>query len=320
MTLITSDQHTELQFQYMSIDGNKETLLQFLVRRFRYHDDRVWQDHISHQRLWINDKLGHANQILKNGQKVTYLRPDYLEPDVDRRFEIVYEDDAFIAVNKSGNLPTSPSGKYFKNTLAQILAKEMNWNKVYTLHRLDRETSGLLLFAKTQEVAQLMAEKIRKREIEKEYIAIVHARTPLEDSFFVSVPIGRSKHSAIRIKQAVIPNGKMSQTSFEKVAQDANYAQLKVKPLTGRTHQIRVHCAYLGLPILGDKLYSLQEQDFIKWINDGDDYLTQQTLPSCRQMLHASQLTLQHPITQQKLVLYAPTHVWQEFLSECFEF
>ncbi len=299
----------------MSVNGNEETLLQFLVRRFRYHDDRVWQDHISHERLWVNGQLGHAHQILKNGQKVTYLRPDYLEPDVDRRFEVVYEDDVLVAVNKSGNLPTSPSGKYFKNTLAQILAKEMNWDKVYTLHRLDRETSGLLLFAKNKEVAQLMAEKIRKRELEKEYIAIVHAQKPLEDSFFVSVPIGRSKNSDIRIKQAVIPDGKPSQTFFEKVAQTVNYAQLKVKPLTGRTHQIRVHCAYLNLPILGDKLYSLPEKDFICWINQGDDYLMQKQIPHCRQMLHASQLTFQHPITQKKLTLHASVEVWEDFVN-----
>ena len=96
----------------MRLEGREETLLEFLLRRFRYLDDQEWRENINDRRIWIDGNLGRANYKLRNNQKIVYLRPDFLEPDVDLDFEIIFEDDALIAVCKSGNLPTSPSGKY----------------------------------------------------------------------------------------------------------------------------------------------------------------------------------------------------------------
>ena len=109
--------HTELSFHYMRLDGKVETLLQFLLRRFRYFDEIQWKENIYAKRIWVDGKLGKVNLKLHDNQKITYFRPDFLEPEVDPQFEIIYEDDVLIALCKSGNLPTSPSGKYFKNTL-----------------------------------------------------------------------------------------------------------------------------------------------------------------------------------------------------------
>ena len=132
----------------MRLEGQVETLLDFLLRRFRYLDDQEWRDNIKAQRIWVDGKLGRANLKLRNNQKIVYLRPDFLEPEVDPYFEIIFEDDALIALSKSGNLPTSPSGKYYKNTLVNLVKAQFKLKRLYTLHRLDRETSGGIIFAK----------------------------------------------------------------------------------------------------------------------------------------------------------------------------
>ena len=93
------------------------------------------------------------------------MRPDFLEPEVDPQFDIIYEDDSLIALCKSGNLPTSPSGKYYKNTLVNLVKSRFGMKKLYTLHRRDRETSGVIIFAKRHEIAQTMAAHFRKKRI-----------------------------------------------------------------------------------------------------------------------------------------------------------
>ncbi len=157
----------------MRVEGREETLLEFLLRRFRYLDDQEWRENINDRRIWVDGKLGRTNFKLRNNQKIVYLRPDFLEPDVDLDFDIIFEDDALIAVCKSGNLPTSPSGKYYKNTLVSLIKSQFGLKKLYTLHRLDRETSGVIIFAKRHEVAQSMAAHFRKNLVHKIYSAIL---------------------------------------------------------------------------------------------------------------------------------------------------
>ena len=310
----TLAKYTELTFQYMQVNQQPETLLGFLLRKFRYHNREEWLDHILEGRLFVNQREGDPSQLLKNGQIIRYLRPDYLEPPVDPNFEVVFEDDYLIAVNKSGNLPTSPSGKYFKNTLVHVVKNRFDWEDLYTLHRLDRETSGVLLFAKQKEIAQKMAAQFREYRVKKNYIAILSQSLPFKH-IFVSAPIGRDPNSIVRIKQGVVPAGKPSQTQFEQLEELGNYAKVKAIPLTGRTHQIRIHATYLGCPIVGDKLYGLQSDGFVRWLKEGEDYLREQNFPTHRQLLHASQLVFTHPITQKELMIEASDKKLMKHLS-----
>ena len=255
---ITSD-HTELTFHYMRLEGQVETLLEFLLRRFRYLDDQEWRNNIKAQRVWVDGILGHSNLKLRSNQKIVYLRPDYLEPEVDPHFEVIFEDDALIAMNKSGNLPTSPSGKYFKNTLVNLIKAKFGWKKLYTIHRLDRETSGVIVFAKRHEIAQKMAAHFRNKRINKIYSAVLNNHLPSNSKqelaeVYISLPIGQDLKSEIRIKQCVNPLGKTSQTHFSEIKRLRNYSMVEVRTFTGRTHQIRVHAAHLGCPIVGYKL------------------------------------------------------------------
>ena len=306
---MTSD-HTELTFHYMRLEGQVETLLDFLLRRFRYLDDQEWRKNIKAQRLWVDGKLGRANLKLRSNQKIVYLRPDYLEPEVDPHFEIIFEDDALIALSKSGNIPTSPSGKYFKNTLVSLIKSQFGWKKLYTLHRLDRETSGVIVFAKRHEIAQTMAAHFRNKRINKIYSAVLSNHLPYNAEqevaeVFISLPIGQDIKSDIRIKQSVDPHGKTCQTYFREIKKMGDYSLVEVRTYTGRTHQIRVHAAHLGCAIVGDKLYGLPNDGFINWLSEGDDYLSAQNFPLHRQLLHALEIRFPHPVTTEELVIRA---------------
>lgn len=296
--------HTELTFQYMQINQQPETLLGFLLRKFRYHNQEEWLAHIEAGRLLVSERLGDPAQLLKNGQIISYLRPDYLEPTVDPSFEIVFEDEWLLAVNKSGNLPTSPSGKYFKNTLVNVLKRCLQYKNLYTLHRLDRETSGVILFAKTKAAAQQMAAQFREHQIQKTYLAILSRPLPAK-KVLVSASLGRDAQSAIRIKQGVMPSGKPSRTQFEHLEAQETYAKVQALPLTGRTHQIRAHAAYLGCPIVGDKLYGLENDGFLQWLEHGEAYLRAKNFPLHRQLLHAASLRFRHPVGGQEMQVSA---------------
>ena len=112
MALRMTENHTELSFRYMRIEGRKEKLLDFLLRKFRYLDREEWLENIHEKRLTVDGRNADPFQLLKDHQKILYLRPDFLEPEVDSSFDKIYEDDFLVAFNKPGNLPTSPSGKY----------------------------------------------------------------------------------------------------------------------------------------------------------------------------------------------------------------
>lgn len=304
MALQMVDGHTELTFQYARVNGQEESLIDFLLRRFRYHDRREWDEHICAGHLLVDGKRGHSQQTLRNNQRIVYLRPDSLEPAVDDEYEILFEDEWLIGLNKSGDLPTSPSGRYFKNTLMHLVRERFGWEKLYTIHRLDRETSGVVLFAKTQVMAQQMASLFRSQQVHKEYRAIVVRPLPGEE-LFVDLPIAPDPESAIRIKQGIRPEGKPSRTWFRQLRLLETGAYLQVRPMTGRTHQIRVHAAASGFPIVGDKLYGFSENDYLRWLEEGDSFLAQRNLPP-RQLLHAFQIEFTHPITGQTMSVQAP--------------
>ena len=308
MSIRMTSEHTELTFHYMRVEGREETLLEFLLRRFRYLDDQEWRENINDRRIWIDGKLGCAHYKLRNNQKIVYLRPDFLEPDVDLDFDIIFEDDALIAVCKSGNLPTSPSGKYYKNTLVSLIKSQFGLKKLYTLHRLDRETSGVIIFAKRHDVAQSMAAHFRKNRIHKIYSAILSRHLPqisktTVPEIFISLPIGQDLNSKIRIKQSVNSQGKPSHTYFREIGKIGDYSLVEVRPFSGRTHQIRVHAAHMGCSVVGDKLYGLPNDGFIRWLNEGDDYLLSQNFPLHRQLLHAVEIRFPHPVTRKETVI-----------------
>jgi 23S rRNA-/tRNA-specific pseudouridylate synthase len=152
-------------------------------------------------------------------------------------------------------------------------------------------------------MAQQMAALFRDKQIRKEYRAVITGSLP-EEEMLISKPIGPDSSSSIRIKQSICEDGKPSETRFRQLKTIGGFAYLQIHPMTGRTHQIRVHAAASGFPIVGDKLYGLPEKDFLRWLEEGESFLKARKLPN-RQLLHAYQIDFIHPQTNQPICLLA---------------
>ncbi len=214
------------------------------------------------------------------------IKPSNLDLD------IVFEDEDLIVINKPVDLVVHPAAGHFEDTLVNALVyhfKELSkvngLNRPGIVHRIDKDTSGLLVIAKNDEIHTLLAEDIKNKLTDRKYYALVIGEVK-ENKFIVDAPIGRSKKN--RKKMAVVADGKTAKTEFEVVKRFAGFTLLKAKLFTGRTHQIRVHLAYINLPIVGDQLYGKKSKIKVN-----------------HQLLHAYQLELIHPRTKKKLIFKA---------------
>ena len=214
------------------------------------------------------------------------IKPSNLDLD------IVFEDQDLIVINKPVDLVVHPAAGHFEDTLVNALVyhfKELSkvngLNRPGIVHRIDKDTSGLLVIAKNDEIHTLLAEDIKNKLTDRKYYALVIGEVK-ENKFIVDAPIGRSKKN--RKKMAVVADGKTAKTEFEVVKRFAGFTLLKAKLFTGRTHQIRVHLAYINLPIVGDQLYGKKSK-----------------IKANHQLLHAYQLELIHPRTKKKLIFKA---------------
>jgi len=205
------------------------------------------------------------------------------EPEIDSRFDITYEDDFCIAVSKSGNIPVHEGGLYKKNCLTALLEKKLGY-RVLPVYRLDRETSGIVVFAKSREAFKNI--KIS----DKEYIAVCKGK--LSKELVVDEPIGEKKGDYIDWKKCVSKDGKSAKTKIIPIKSNKEYSVVRVLPLTGRQHQIRVHLSHIGHPILGDKVYGESDKKF-------KDYLEGKFNDNIkRQMLHLYRIKLNNRIIE----------------------
>jgi len=204
--------------------------------------------------LKASEKITNNDEI-----KITELKFDSGIRPVKLNLDIRYEDEDIVVLSKDEGIIVHPSDTYKGKTLVSgIIEKYPEIANVGEnqrpgiVHRLDKETSGLMVIAKKNESYENLKSKFKCREIEKEYVAIV--KGPIKNKGIIEAPIGR--HPTNKIKRALIDSGKNAYTSYEKIDENNNISMLKVNILTGRTHQIRVHLSSIGCPIIGDNLYS----------------------------------------------------------------
>lgn len=221
-------------------------------------------------------------------------------------FTILDEADDWIVVNKPAPLqihPGDPNGPpTLWHRLCDLLSYEIaNGGQVSIVNRLDRETSGVVLVAKTKEMARLFGMAMQERKIEKTYTALVHG-WPEWDEKAVDGPIlraGEVEESEIWVKQMVHPQGSPCLTTFRTLKRleraGERFALVEAKPQTGRMHQIRVHLKHVGLPIVGDKLYGRDERCYLDFIETGWTPELEKRLLLTRQALHSSRLELNIP-------------------------
>jgi RluA family pseudouridine synthase len=285
---------------------SSETLLDFLCRRFPYHSPDEWSERIREGKIMVNGLVPSDGQPLRAGDEVAYTTQAWEEPEVNRNYRIVHEEEAFLVVSKPAPLPVHAIGAYFENTLTHLLRTDrpeaQEWDLV---HRIDSETSGLLVIAKDKQTLKKM-QAGWKDGVQKTYLAIVFGEFP-EQERRVDLPIGPLKGSRIRIKLGVNQeNSKASVTEFRRLEIKKGFSLLEAKPITGRTHQIRVHLENIGFPIVGDKLYSGNDETFLNFLDEGWTDALKEKMLLPRQALHAFRIEFDHPQTGKRMTLEAP--------------
>lgn len=246
----------------------------------------------------LSSKKLKASTLLMAQDKVKVISERKVEPDVCFDYSILYEDEFLLALDKPAPLPVHPAGKYFFNTLWMDL--KIKKIETYLVHRLDSETSGVLILAKKKTACASLTQQFAERNTEKRYLAIIHGICP--EHFHVDLPLKRDPHSRIHLKMTTAPKqspgAKEALTLFHRIKIFGPYSLVEAIPKTGRQHQIRVHLKSANLPIVGDKLYSLSEEEK-NWKNHPSLILP-------RHALHATFLAFIHPVTGQKIELHSP--------------
>ncbi|MDF2520510.1 MAG: RluA family pseudouridine synthase [Clostridia bacterium] len=240
----------------------------------------------------LNGNISHMNMHLKENDVLEVELQDTESENIlpeKMELDIVFEDESLIVLNKKADMPVHPTRRHLTGTLANGLAykwqAEAEARKIRPINRLDKDTSGLVVFAKNAHIQHLLSFNVGKEEFRKEYIAIVHGQME-ESEGTIDQPIAREEEWAMR--RVVREDGYRSVTHFKTLAVYDDYSIVSLVLETGRTHQIRVHMSYIGHPLLGDILYG-GETDLIG-----------------RQALHARKITMLHPITKKWHTFEAP--------------
>ncbi len=258
-------------------------------------------------------ELLRAGSRVRLGQLLVLRRPAPAEPPAPLRAAVLHRDDELLVLDKPAGLTVHPSARYHRHTLTAVLRAALGADHGWEMaHRLDRETSGVIAFGQRGRSASALKRAFQRRAVDKRYLALVHG--PLRETGTIDVPLGPALDSRVRIKMGprtladgglparsdVVP---LCHGSFE----GAPITLVEVRPHTGRQHQIRVHLAHVGHPVLGDKLYGIDEQAFLDVVDHGRlmDALAQD-LGIARQALHAWRLRLPHPRTGDEVEFTAP--------------
>jgi 23S rRNA pseudouridine1911/1915/1917 synthase len=254
---------------------------------------------IADGRVLVDGRAAPKNHRVGGGERITVddVQPGGPAPDADApvaRFEIAYEDDDLIVVDKPAGVVVHPARGHREGTLAQALAGraaggEDPW-RAGIVHRLDRQTSGLLVVAKSEEVHRRLKTALAARDIKREYLALVEGRPPAR-SGTIEAPIGRDRRYRTRMStDSDAPKPAITHFELERSLPQATL--LRVRLQTGRTHQIRVHLQAIGHPVCGDRDYGHRGLYGLE-----------------RQFLHATRLAFAHPTTSAEIDIVSPLPV-----------
>lgn len=258
-------------------------------------------------KILVNGLIKKAKYTVKEGDVISYELPEVEEVEYvaeDIPLEIVYQDEDVAVVNKPQGMVVHPSAGHTSGTLVNALMyhiKDLSGiNGVLRpgiVHRIDKDTSGLLMIAKNDQAHVALADELKDKKSLRKYWAIVHGNLP-NDRGVIEAPIGRSEKD--RKKQAVTAKGKPALTRFQVLERFGDYSLVELQLETGRTHQIRVHMAYIGHPVAGDEVYGPRK-----------------TLKGHGQFLHARTLGFTHPRTGEMLEFTAEAPaIFQETLKK----
>jgi 23S rRNA pseudouridine1911/1915/1917 synthase len=297
-------------YAYTTIISSKDhgqTLLSHLASLYSHSTPQAWQQNLNNGEVTLNGVTATGSESVTTGQTLVWNRPPWIEPDTPQHFEVLFEDPDLLAVNKPSGLPTLPGGGFMENTLLRLVQRQNpNANPV---HRLGRGTSGIVLFAKTAQAATKLSANWNTPRIQKIYRALAQGIAQ-QDAYEILTPIGLVPHPRIGSVWAANPSGKPSKSLAKVISRapsstassstascsTAGATTFEVSLNSGRPHQIRIHLASIGHPLVGDPLYGLTGQPL-------------ENLPGLPgdggYFLHAHFLNFEHPITGEQINLEA---------------
>lgn len=275
-------------YEYTSFAGRRDdglTVLDYLSARYTHSTQAEWRSHIEAGRVRVEGEQVGPARVLASGEKVVWSRPPWQEPDVPGPFAVIYQDEHLLGVAKPGGLPTVAGGGYLQHTLFALVRR--HYPEANPLHRLGRPTSGVVLFAKTGAAARILSQAWRRGEMSKTYRALASG-SPREDAFSVEAPIGLCYHRALGAVYAAAPDGKPALSHVRVLERREGATLVEVRIVTGRSHQVRIHLAASGYPLVGDPLYRAGggvAEDCVALPGDAGFFL------------HAERLGFRHPST-----------------------
>lgn len=275
-------------FTYTGIIGPRDegrTLVEHLAARHGHTPEAEWRERIAAGLVRVDDAPAGAEDRLRRGQVVAWARPPWEEPEAPLAYAVLHDDEDLVAAAKPSGLPTQPNGGFLEHTLLHLVRRR--YPGASPIHRLGRGTSGLVLFSRTTASHRALCEALRRREVLKIYRALIQGH-PVEDAFTVAVPIGPVPHATLGTVHAASAEGKAARSHVRVVERRGTATLVEVRIETGRPHQIRIHLAAAGHPLVGDPLYAP---------GGGPQELTTALPGDLGYLLHAHQLELAHPRT-----------------------
>jgi 23S rRNA pseudouridine1911/1915/1917 synthase len=297
-----------LHFEFRATKNQTRRIDQFLSERLTWLSRSAVQRLIEEELVTVNGKVTKASYHIKADDLVRMVAPPEPVNDLVPEpipLEIIYEDEHFLALNKQADLIVHPArGKWSGTLVNGLVHYGKKWSRVNgdwrpgILHRLDRNTTGIMLVAKSDEAHWRLARQFENRTIQKTYLAVIQG-VPELLADVIDLPIGRDRY--VREKQAVrklANGGRPAVTQYQVLRQlgthsDRQFTLVKLSPKTGRTHQLRVHMAAIGHPIVGDTVYGGKSFEVPGFKFE-------------RQALHAYEITFVHPGTLKPMTLQAP--------------
>lgn len=280
------------------------TVAAFYAARYPHSDAATWRRRCEDGEISSDGRALAPDEPVRAGMRIEWKRPPWEEPAAPLDFDVLYEDESMVAIDKPSGLPVLPAAHYLENTVLRLAAKRWGEPAPVPVHRLGKGTTGVLLLARTDEARRILAEQFRDTTkrfegiVKKTYHAVTGPAPHLPDSFEVDTPIGRVPHPRIGRVHSAAPDGKPSLSRVRLLRRLEDRAIWEVEIVTGRPHQIRIHLAAAGAPLLGDPFYGVggTPRADAPDANPGD----------CGYLLRSCSLTVIHPVTGKPVTIDAP--------------
>ncbi len=279
------------------LDGR--TLLECVVEMYPQIESQQWQEWFRLGHILLGQRPARMHRVVRGGEQFWHLFPDTVEPDVNGNVRVIWEDQTLVAISKPAPLAVHPCGRFNRNTLTALLEEVYRRNSLRLVHRIDANTTGVMLLARSKPIATSLREAFANNRIRKRYLVRLLGH-PNQDRFDCHLSIGRYRHSAGA--RMTDPNGLEARTDFRLLARLPDGTSIaEANPYHGRTNQIRIHLWSMGMPVCGDPTYLPNGRVASR------QTLTTRCPPMC---LHAWSITFTQPRQRHPMTLTAEPPAW----------